>query len=128
MNKGFTLIELLVVVTIIGTLAAIAIPAYFNYVDKAKLTVAINTMKTIQKTLEAFNIDNGDFPEPPLDFSTGLDSLGRTVFPPMLLDSINNDFSSLDGYTLVGPDYTVTATARDSELTVLTLTPENLTY
>ena len=47
MKKGFTLIEVLVVAVIVAVLAAVAIPAYNQYIQGSKEKVCKNTAATI---------------------------------------------------------------------------------
>ena len=58
-ESGFTLVELLVVMLILGLLAAIAIPSFFNQRDKAKDADAKEAVRTAQTAMETFATDHG---------------------------------------------------------------------
>jgi len=60
--NGFTLIELLVVITIIGILAAIALPNYIRAKEKAKEVEVKSNLHTIQVALERYMTDNNEYP------------------------------------------------------------------
>lgn len=57
-QRGFTLVELLVVVTIVGILAAIAVPSYTAYVVRGKIPDATSNLATKRVQMEQFFQDN----------------------------------------------------------------------
>jgi type II secretion system protein G len=58
-ESGFTLVELLVVMLILGILAAIAVPSFFNQRDKARDADAKVGARTAQTAMETYATDNG---------------------------------------------------------------------
>jgi len=71
--EGFTILELLTVIAIVGALSAIAIPAYTDYIEKAKETRAVADILMLEKDIGAYEIINKTLPD-------SLDDMGRGSF------------------------------------------------
>ena len=62
MQKGFTLIELMIVVAIIGILAAIAIPAYQDYITRGQVSEAVTLGGGLKSPLAEYGADKNAWP------------------------------------------------------------------
>jgi general secretion pathway protein G len=61
-KKAFTLVELLLTIAIVGTLSAIAIPTYTNYIQKNSNTQAAVDIRNIESQIEGFKALSGSPP------------------------------------------------------------------
>jgi general secretion pathway protein G len=62
-SLAMTLVEVLIVIAMVGTLAAIGVPAYNNYIDKTRNSQAIEDIRFIEAAIEMYRTSEGTLPE-----------------------------------------------------------------
>ena len=101
-QKGFTLIELMIVVAIVGILAAVALPAYNDYVGRSYVAEAASVAQGYKTAIAEYYAIEGDYP-------TGAN--GAAV-----LTALN--MASMDSSTVGGAVSSVAVTTATGVITV----------
>jgi type IV pilus assembly protein PilA len=113
-QKGFTLIELMIVVTIIGVLAAMAIPTYQDYTRKARISEGLQLAASYKNAVNEYLAANGAFPATDAEVTTI-----TTAVPSISTTNLSSIAVGLNGVVKI--TYNKAATGVDGA--TITLTP-----
>ena len=93
---GFTLLEIMIVVTIIGMLAAIAIPNFIKARSTSQMNACINNLRQIDEAIQQWAMENKQAPTAPVVFSDLSAYMKNSVICPAGGTTFGNSYTIVD--------------------------------
>ena len=110
-RKGFTLIELLIVISVIGIMAAIAIPSLLNALQRGRQKRTMGDLRTLGTACELYSMDHDDYV---VQAAGSLSSVSGHLEPTCVKAVPDRDGWSSDFvYEGLRDQYTITSYGKD---------------
>ena len=111
LQQGFTLIELMIVVAIVGILAAIALPAYQDYVIRSKMSEALAAIAACKTSVAEYASSHTTFP--PNVTASGCSTLATKYVAALDVSAVGAITATSQGTGAV-PECTLTLTPNNA--------------
>ncbi len=60
-NQGFTLLEIIIVIIIVGVLAALALPKFFQTIENSRVAEAFTNLNAVNQAMQRCQLTTGDY-------------------------------------------------------------------